>query len=106
MGFSTSAISKKQATATSVVRRPKQRASFSTGAVRRGSGGGRTENNSRSGGFSVGAVRLSPAEVFYPEAVEAKVNISPYASLEASPIRRIRGLAILNSQRANYEKVF
>ena len=81
--------------------------SLSTGVVnhrpknyRAGSGGG-------VGGFSTslisGSPYRSPSEILYPA---EKPFLSPYTSLGASPVRRIRGLATLNLHKPEYNNVF
>ncbi|WP_156176719.1 hypothetical protein [Kiloniella spongiae] len=47
----------------------------------------------------------SPEEVLYPSVNNPKPLLSPYSSLNPSPVRRIHGLATLNLYRPEYNKI-
>ncbi|WP_157230834.1 hypothetical protein [Kiloniella laminariae] len=55
---------------------------------------------------SLRRIDRSPEEVLYPQyhPVEEKKALSPYVSLAASPVQRLRGMGMLNVRRALYER--
>jgi hypothetical protein len=47
----------------------------------------------------------SPEQVLYPSINNPKPILSPYTSLNPSPVRRVRGLATLNLLQPEYNRV-
>jgi hypothetical protein len=47
----------------------------------------------------------SPEQILYPSVNNPKPLLSPYTSLNPSPVRRVRGLATLNLLRPEYNKI-
>ncbi|MCZ4279999.1 hypothetical protein O4H49_04365 [Kiloniella laminariae] len=55
---------------------------------------------------SVRRIEQRPEQILYPQyrPVEEKKALSPYVSLAASPVQRLRGMGLLNVRRALYER--
>ncbi|MEH6633490.1 MAG: hypothetical protein V7776_21955 [Halopseudomonas aestusnigri] len=103
MSLSFSAITNNQASSGSGAKSLNRERVFSTSVVSRRPIHNRAGSGRGVGGFSVGVTRGdtygSPAEILYPT---EKPFLSPYTSLEKSPVRRIRGLATLNLRKPEY----
>ncbi|WP_120497542.1 hypothetical protein [Kiloniella sp. EL199] len=71
------------------------------------------QNTSRSSGSSIGSFQAlggysgwrSPEQILYPSVNNPKPLLSPYTSLNPSPVRRVRGLATLSLYRPEYNKI-
>ncbi len=103
MSLSFSISASNQASSGSSSKPTSREGAFSTGVVNRRPTRSRIGNGGSVGGFSFSATSgspyRSPTEILYPA---EKPILSPYTSLDPSPVRRVRGLATVNLRKPEY----